>query len=60
VGEISRKNVPVLNDECPVLEAALLLSQSTSPLPVIGPDGRLLGMLSKRLLLTHLVQEAGI
>jgi CBS domain-containing protein len=60
VGEIAKKNVPVLDEECPTLEAALLLSQSTSPLPVISKDGILLGMLSRRILLAYLVQQAGV
>ncbi|OIP16414.1 MAG: hypothetical protein AUK53_03380 [Betaproteobacteria bacterium CG2_30_59_46] len=58
VGEIAKINVPVLDADCPILEAALLLSQSTSPLPVIGKDGILLGMLSRRTLLTYLMQQA--
>ena len=60
VGEFAKKNVPVLDEECPILEAALLLSQSTAPMPVIGKDGTLLGMLSRRTLLAYLVQQAGV
>jgi len=60
VGEFAQKNVPVLEEDCPILEAALLLSQNTSPLPVIGKDGKLRGMLSRRTLLAHLVQQAGV
>jgi CBS domain-containing protein len=59
VGEIAKKNVPVLDEECPTLEAALLLSQSTTPLPVIGKDGKLSGMLSRRILLSYLKKQAG-
>lgn len=59
VGEIAKKNVPVLDEECPTLEAALLLSQSTTPLPVIGKDGKLRGMLSRRILLAYLIKQAG-
>jgi CBS domain-containing protein len=59
VGEFARKNVPVLEEDCPILEAALLLSQSTSPLPVIGKDGKLRGMLSRRIVLSYLMQQAG-
>lgn len=58
VGEFANKNVPVLEEDCPILEAALLLSQSTSPLPVIGKDGKLRGMLSRRIVLAYLVQQA--
>lgn len=60
VGEFANKNVPVLEEDCPILEAALLLSQSTSPLPVIGKDGKLRGMLSRRIVLTYLMQQAGL
>lgn len=59
VGECARKNVPSLDEDCPVLEAALLLSQSATPLPVIGKDGRLRGMLSRRTLLDYLMRQAG-
>lgn len=60
VGEFAQKNVPVLEEDCPILEAALLLSQNTSPLPVIGKDGKLRGMLSRRALIAYLVQQAGV
>jgi len=60
VGEFAEKHMPVLEEDCPLLEAALLLSQNTSPLPVIGKDGKLRGMLSRRTLLAYLVQQAGI
>ncbi|MBU1691388.1 MAG: CBS domain-containing protein [Gammaproteobacteria bacterium] len=60
VGELAEKHMPVLDEDCPLLEAALLLSQNTSPLPVIGKDGRLRGMLSRRTLLAYIVQQAGV
>lgn len=60
VGELAEKNVPVLEEDCPILEAALLLSQSAAPLPVIGKDGKLRGMFSRRILLAYLVQQAEI
>lgn len=60
VGEFAQKNVPVLEEDCPILEAALLLSQNTSPLPVIGKDGKLRGMLSRRIVLAYLMQQAGL
>jgi CBS domain-containing protein len=59
-GELADKQVPVLEEDCPLLEAALLLSQNTSPLPVIGKDGKLRGMLSRRSLLAYLTQQAGL
>jgi CBS domain-containing protein len=59
VCELARRDLPVLRDDCPVLEAALLLSRQAAPLPVLDGDGRLLGMLSRRRLLRYLVQQAG-
>lgn len=55
--DVAKTNLPVLDESCPTLEAALLLSQSHTPLPVIGPDRKLLGMLSRRVLLDYLVRE---
>jgi len=60
VGEFAKKDVPVLKEDCPTLEAALLLTQSTAPLPVVGKDGKLIGMLSRRALLAYLAQQAGL
>jgi CBS domain-containing protein len=59
VGDLMRRDLPVLRGDCPLLEAALLLSRQAAPLPVLDDDGRLLGMLSRRALLRHLVNEAG-
>ena len=59
VGELARRDLPVLHADCPLLEAALLLSRQSAPLPVLDVDGRLLGMLSRRALLRYLVKEAG-
>lgn len=59
VGELMRHDLPVLRDDCPLLEAALLLSRQAAPLPVLDANGRLLGMLSRRALLRHLVNLAG-
>ena len=58
VGEFARKDVPLLDEDCPLLEAALLLTNSTAPLPVVGADGKLRGMLSRRALLAYLAQQA--
>lgn len=60
VGEFATKNMTLLDEDCPLLEAALLLTQSAAPLPVVGVDGKLRGMLSRRLLLAYLAQQAGI
>jgi len=48
----------VLEDSCPLLEAALLLSKSPTPLPVVDHDRKLIGMLSRRGLLEYLSSEA--
>ncbi|MGD9787224.1 MAG: HPP family protein [Sulfuricellaceae bacterium] len=54
------KKGQVLDENCPLLEAALLLSQVPSPLPVVGAQGEFRGMLSRRALLSYLVaQEEG-
>jgi CBS domain-containing protein len=58
VGELMRRDLPVLHGDCPLLEAVLLLSRQAAPLPVLDADGRLLGMLSRRALLRHLVNAA--
>jgi len=55
-----RQKVPILREATPLLEAALLLSRHDTPLPVLGPDGRLLGMLSRRAFLNYLVQQGGV
>lgn len=49
----------VLHEDCPILEAALLLSKHNSPLPVLNRDGQLRGMLSRRVLLSHLLKNSG-
>ena len=46
-----------LDENCPLLEAALLLSHSPTPLPVVDHAGKLLGMLSRRGLLEYLAKE---
>lgn len=51
-------HTPPLDENCPLLEAALLLSQSLTPLPVVDAGGKLLGMLSRRGLLEYLAGEA--
>jgi len=59
VKELVKKG-KVLDESCPLLEAALLLSQAPSPLPVVGAGGEFRGMLSRRALLSYLVaQEEG-
>lgn len=57
VREVAKTATLVLEENCPTLEAALLLTQSTAPLPIVGADGKLLGMLSRRALLNYLVSQ---
>lgn len=59
VQELMRRDLPALRTDCPLLEAALLLSRQTAPLPVLDDQGRLLGMLSRRALLRHLARLEG-
>lgn len=58
VGDVAKTATPVLDENCPTLEAALLLTQNHAPLPVVGTDGKLRGMLSRRALLDYLMREA--
>jgi len=57
-GEVAKTATPVLDENCPTLEAALLLTQNHAPLPVVGADGKLRGMLSRRAMLDYLAHEA--
>lgn len=56
-GSIMHSPAAILPENCPLLEAALLLSKSDSPLPVLDEQGKLRGMLSRRILLSHLLQN---
>lgn len=56
-GSIMHSPAATLPENCPLLEAALLLSKSDSPLPVLDEQGKLRGMLSRRVLLSHLLQN---
>lgn len=58
VGHLARRDVPALDEDTPLLEAALLLHRHGRPLPVLGADGRLKGMLSRHALLSHPVTHA--
>ncbi|MFN3396900.1 MAG: HPP family protein [Sulfurimicrobium sp.] len=60
VGEFAARDILRLDEDCPLLEAALQLANSTAPLPVVGADGKLRGMLSRRALLAYLAQQAEI
>lgn len=58
VRDVAKTATPVLEENCPTLEAALLLTHNHAPLPVVGADGKLRGMLSRRALLDYLVSQA--
>lgn len=58
VMDVAKTATPVLEESCPTLEAALLLTQNHSPLPVVDADGKLRGMLSRRVLLEYLLHVA--
>lgn len=47
-------NVTPLPEDCPLTEAALLLTRHRFPLPVVGSDGSFKGLLSRRVLLQHI------
>lgn len=59
VNEVDLLDLPALDEDTPLLEAALLLHRHAVPLPVLGADRRLKGMLSRRVLLAHLLAQAG-
>ena len=56
-GSIVHSPAVTLPEKCPLLEAALLLSKNNSPLPVLDEQGKLRGMLSRRVLLSYLLQN---
>ncbi len=58
--DAARRDLPTLRPDHPLLETALQLSQHGSPLPVVDREGHLLGMLTRRALLGHLVQRGGL
>lgn len=56
--ELADADVVPVRQDTPLLEAALLLSRTTSPMPVVGADGRLVGMMSRLILLTYLLDKS--
>lgn len=54
VREVELHDLPTLDEDTPLLEAALLMHRHASPLPVLGTDGKFKGMLSRLTLLAHL------
>jgi len=59
VVEFANNDLPVLHEDSPILEATLKLAESAAPLPVVGKDGKLLGVISRRALLAYLLAQQG-
>ena len=59
VRDVELLDLPTLDENTPLLEAALLLHRHAAPLPVLGEHGTFKGMLSRRVLLAHLISKAG-
>lgn len=57
VGEFTKRDISVLHGDSPILEAAKLLAASSSPLPVVSMSGELIGVLSRRALLSYLLAQ---
>lgn len=60
VADLVRRDVPTLRRDHGLMETALLLYRQAMPLPVLGADGHLLGMLSARALMQHLAEKSGV
>lgn len=56
VRQVELHELPTLDEDTPLLEAALLLHRHAKPLPVLDSNGKLKGMLSRRVLLSHLIK----
>lgn len=59
VRDVEVHDLPTLDEDTPLLEAAFLLHRHVAPLPVLNADGKFKGMLSRRKLLAHLIRTAG-
>lgn len=57
VAQFASKDMPVLREDSPILEAAQLLAKSTAPLPLVDRQGKLLGLISRRALLAFLLAQ---
>lgn len=51
IGTLIDRNISAHRLEAPILELALLLSRSCSPIPIVDKNGVLLGLVSRRVLL---------
>lgn len=58
VADVVNREVPPLDEHCPLLEAMLLISKYDMPLAVVDANRQVTGMLSSRALLGYLLQEA--
>jgi CBS domain-containing protein len=58
VGEIVNREIPAVEESCPFAEALLLLSKHDMPLAVVDSQRQVLGMLSSRAVLRHLLNHA--
>jgi CBS domain-containing protein len=59
VREVNLHDLPTLDEDTPLMEAALLLHRHATPLPVLRADGSFKGMLSRRALLAQLINQTG-
>lgn len=59
VSRFADQEVRTMHEGAPILEAAKLLSEIGTPLPVVSDDGRFLGVLTLRDLLGHIVANEG-
>lgn len=55
---LADESITVLRVDTPLMEAALMLSRSQGPLPVVDADGFLVGVLSSRAMLAYLASQA--
>ncbi|MBT9612937.1 MAG: CBS domain-containing protein [Burkholderiales bacterium] len=58
VAEVVNREAPPLDADCPLLEAMLMLSRYDMPLAVVDAQRQVTGMLSSRVLLGYLLQQA--
>jgi CBS domain-containing protein len=57
VGRFINQSVPVMRVNDPILEAAKLLADSSTPLPIVDEEYKFQGVLSRRALLTYLLAQ---
>jgi CBS domain-containing protein len=60
VKEVVVRDIPALPENCPLLEAAHLLSKHDRPLAVVDGAGKVTGMLSSCDMLSHVLTQAGL